>query len=483
MKLINKGKTLEQAALGSDMTAKTARKYVRSGGKMPEELKSERTHRTRKDPFQDTWDEIEELLRKSPGLEAKTIFRFLQEKYPGKLQDGQLRTLQRRIRQWKVTDGPEKTVYFDQEHYPGDLSASDFTNMNELNITIQNKPFKHLLYHFVLTYSNWQAGTICHSESFESLSEGLQNALWRLGGVPKRHRTDRLTAAVNNLKGGDVFQKRYTELLEHYGLQGERTNPYSGNENGDVEQSHNRFKKRLHQELLLRGSRDFNSEEEYNHYIQNIFVKMNKGCAERYRKEEPALSVLPVRRLESYRTEYHRVRRSATIHVSHTTYSVPSQLIGEKVEVRLYGSHLEIRVNNRQIEQIPRQKGGNSHYIQYRHIIHSLVRKPGAFRSYKFHKDLFPTSNFRIAYDTLNRQFASLKADRQYVKILEMAAMESEDRVNNILAVLIRKDECITADTVRSLLKIPQKEDIVEIGIAAANLESYDSLIYSGESV
>ena len=88
-------------------------------------------------------------------------------------------------------------MFFAQTHEPGRLAESDFTHMSELGVTIAGEAFDHLVYHFVLTYSNWEAGTVCFSESFASLREGLHNALWELGGVPRRHRTDRLTAAVN----------------------------------------------------------------------------------------------------------------------------------------------------------------------------------------------------------------------------------------------------------------------------------------------
>src|SRR5262249_39778386 len=159
--------------------------------------------------------------------------------------------------------GPAKEVFFAQVHHPGRLGASDFTHCEELRVTIAGSPFPHLIYHFVLTYSNWETGTVCFSESLESLSEGLQNALWQLGGVPEVHRTDRLTAAVQPGAHPDVFKRRYQALLRHYGLRGQAIQAGKGNENGDVEQRHHRFKTALDQALLLRGSRDFDSRDRY----------------------------------------------------------------------------------------------------------------------------------------------------------------------------------------------------------------------------
>lgn len=195
MELLGKGKSLAASAAKADMDEKTARKY-RELGKLPSGIKVGHSWRTREDLFAEVWEEVKEKLKINPGLEAKTLFEDLQRRYPGRFADGQLRTLQRRVKIWRALEGPAKEVFFPQVHKPGELCQSDFTHMKTLGVTIEGQPFDHLVYHFVLTYSNWETGTICFSESFESLSEGLQNALWELGGMPERHRTDRLSAAV-----------------------------------------------------------------------------------------------------------------------------------------------------------------------------------------------------------------------------------------------------------------------------------------------
>jgi hypothetical protein len=183
-KLVQTEKNFGIAAIKAGMDEKTARKYSKLG-KLPSELDKPHTWRTRQDPFEDSWDGIKLMLEINPGLEAKTIFEDLQRRNPGRYADGQLRSLQRRIKVWRASEGPAKEVFFTQLHHPGQLGQSDFTNMNKLGITIGGMPFDHLIYHFVLTYSNWETGSICFSESFESLSQGLQNGLWELGGVPE----------------------------------------------------------------------------------------------------------------------------------------------------------------------------------------------------------------------------------------------------------------------------------------------------------
>ena len=231
-----------QAADKAGMTEHTAYKYIKAE-KLPSQLKREHDWQTREDPFAEDWAEIVEMLGVNPGLEGKTIFEHFQRNFPGRYQDGQVRTLQRRIKHWKTLEGPAKEIYFPQVHHPGDLSASDFTHMNSVCVTISGEKFDHLLYHFVLTYSNWETFSICYSESFESLSAGLQNALWELGGASKRHRTDRMSAAVNKDCNPEKFNRNYQALLRHYRIVPERTNAYSANENGDVETSHRHFKR------------------------------------------------------------------------------------------------------------------------------------------------------------------------------------------------------------------------------------------------
>ena len=212
----NKHEYQYQAADVAGMSSKTARKYLQSG-KMPSQCRVEHTWSTRQDPFADDWDFIEQLLKDTQAtLEAKTIFEYLQRAYPGKYHNGQLRTLQRRIKAWKALYGPSKEIFFSQHYDPGQWACSDFTSMNKLNITIAQQPFEHLLYHFVLCYSNWQASRICFSESFESLSLGIQDALWKLGGVPALHRTDNLTSAVHKVGHPDIFTDKYRGLAKHY---------------------------------------------------------------------------------------------------------------------------------------------------------------------------------------------------------------------------------------------------------------------------
>lgn len=476
LKLSKKHKTIKEAALKAGMNRKTARKYLNSM-KLPSESKSEHLWRTRKDPFIENWAQAKEMLEINPGLEAKTIFEYLQREYPGQFPDGQLRTFQRKVKQWRGLEGPPKEVFFPQIHHPGDLCESDFTSMNDLAITIQGKKFEHLIYHFVLTYSNWECGTICFSESFESLSEGLQNALWELGGVPQRHRTDCLSAAINNLNNKKDFTERYKALLGHYKLEGNKTQPNSPNENGDVEQSHNRFKKALDQKLMLKGSRDFISRQEYNQFLKILFEELNANRFEKLQEELGKLKELPMQRMESMTIHVSRVSRFSTINILHNVYSVNSRLIAEMVKVKCYVEHLEVWFAQKCVETLPRLIGKKKHRVNYRHIIDWLIRKPGAFNNYRYRDDLFPTTHFRIAYDELRIHQPS-RADKEYLQILYQAAKESEALVDDILKQLINSDEEISSARVNEcLLKKETPGTQTDVKIKSPDLTEFDELL------
>jgi hypothetical protein len=480
----NKYEYQYQAADAAGISSKTAHKYLKSG-KLPSQCRVEHTWPTRKDPFADDWSFIEQMLDETQAtLEAKTLFEYLQRAYPGKYHDGQLRTLQRRVKAWKALYGPSKEIFFSQHYHPGQWASSDFTSMNKLNITIAQQPFEHLFYHFVLCYSNWQAGRICFSESFESLSLGIQDALWRLGGVPSLHRTDNLTSAVHKVGHPDIFTDKYRGLAGHYGFESSKTNPASPHENGDVEKSNDLFKKAVDQSLIIRGSRDFDTIEEYEKFLQKIIDRMNQNCHKRLAEEIEVLKELPNLRYEDYETRTCRVSRGGTIRLLHNTYSVHSRLVGETVKVRVYADKLEIWYAQRRIETIPRLRGENGHYINYRHHIDRLVRKPGAFENYCYKDDMFPTSQFRIAYDILRDTYSVRQANKEYLKILELAARENESLVNEALRLLINLEEAMSFEKVKEFIDSKQKApEPTDVYIEQVDIKYYDMLLETPECV
>jgi hypothetical protein len=355
---------------------------------------------------------------------------------------------------------------------------SDFTSLNCLRITIARQPFDHLLYHFVLPYSNWETGTICYSESYESLSEGLQNALWELGGVPQVHKSDRFSAAVNNLTERRDFTRRYDALLKHYRLQGVKIQAGCPNENGDVEQRHHRLKRSLEQALLLRGSRDFENLEAYQGFLRGIWSHQNEGRRQKYEEERKIFSALPAGRLQDEKTFKARVGAASTVRIQNNVYSVHSRLIGEWVTVKLFADAVEVWYGQQKIERMPRQRGRGKHSISYRHIIDWLVRKPGAFAQYRYQSDLFPNSHFRIAYDVL-REKKGGRADSEYLKILLLASRESEAGVTQALQTLEAENREVDCEAVKVSLDVNQPISVPDPHIRNLNLGIYDRLLAS----
>jgi hypothetical protein len=479
-------KNQELAAAKAGMDPKTARDYLRDP-RLPNERIKDRTWRTRSDPFTQVWEEVREQVATNPGLEAKTLMEALQRKYPGKFADGQVRTLQRRLKQWRATDGPEREVFFAQQHVAGRLGQSDFTRMNELGITIGAQSFPHMLYHFVLTYSNWEAVTLCYSESFESLSDGLQNALWELGAAPLEHRTDRMSLAVNNATDEREFTTRYAALMRHYRMAGQKIQTGRPNENGDVEQRHHRLKRAVGQAMMLRNSRDFSSMSEYKEFLGLLLVQLNAGRRDRLRVEMQYLQKLPQARLESVKRERVKVDSGSLIYVDRNVYSVHSRLIGEKVEARLGAEIIEVWYAGRKVEHLPRLRGRGKHRVDYRHIIDWLVRKPGAFENYRYREELFPTSRFRMTWDAL-RETVPLRANKRYLEVLELAAKEGEARVDEALRCLLEQGEMgegkLNSKAVLALLN--EKRSIppaTSIDVAEVSLSSFDELLGDGSGV
>lgn len=480
MSLISKGMPQVLAAAKAGMSERTARKYLHSGA-MPSASKAPRAWRTRADPFDEVWPEVEALLRQDGGLQAKAVLGELNERYPGRFGAGVLRTLQRRFHAWRARSGPEREVFFPQLHHPGVQAQSDFTDMRRLEIRIGGQPYAHLLYHFVLTYSNWEAVSICPSESFESLSAGLQGALWRLGGVPLEHRTDNLSAATHELADsrGRDFTTRYRELLDHYGLRASRNFPGNAHENGDVESVNGGIKSAIDQRLRLRGSRDFTSREAYQGFIDACVTARNAARGSWIEEERGHLRALPARTLPAYRELYATVSRSSTVRIGKRSYSVSSRLVGYRLRVRLHADIIELEYQGEPVARMDRLTGTDTRRIDYRHIIHTLVRKPGAFRNYVFRDALFPKLEYRCAYDALLASSGE-QADLNYVRILHLAASDGEEAVRAVLAELLDAGKLPTYEAVRLRVRGPRTPNGVPcLALPPPDLSVYDRLLGS----
>jgi len=464
------------------MDRKTAAKYLREG-KYPSELKKERTWRTRLDPFAQDWPEVEARLAEAPELEAKALFEHLLAQSPNRYEPGQLRTFQRRLKQWRAEEGPPKEVFFAQAHRPGEAMQTDFTSGNKLGITIAGESFPHLLAQSVLPYSNWQWATVCQSESLLALRRQIQQVVFKLGRVPRYSQTDNSTAATHDIPSGKrSFNEDYERLVHHFQMEPRTIEVGKKEQNGDVEAANGALKRRLEQHLLLRGSRDFESVEAYEQWVQGVMDKSNELRRVKVSEELAAMRPVKVERLLEYSEEQARVTCWSTIRVKHNSYSVPSRLIGEEVKVRVYESSLEVWYGGAWQLTLERLLGRNKHRVDYRHIIWSLVRKPGAFARYKYREELFPTLVFRKAYDALSEALSGWDVDVNYLRILHLAASTLEAEVEVALELLLEQGQVPDIDRVKVLVS-PSTPELPELPAYEVDLGDYDALLDVAQEV
>jgi len=412
------------------------------------------------------------------------LFGWLCERYPGEYPAGQLRTLQRRVQAWRALHGPPQEVFFAQVHTPGQRLQTDFTCLNSLGVTIAGAAFPHLLCHSVLTYSNWEWGTVCQSESYLALKHGLQSALVRLGHVPQEHWTDHSTAATHLIgataPGQWAFNDHYRSLLAHFGIAPHTINVAQPNENGDVESANGALKRRLEQHLLLRGNRAFASGTDYELFLRTALDKANRVRQTKLVEELAVMRLLAVDLLPEYEELSARVSRGSTIQVDCSAYSVPSRLIGQTVQVRCYEDQLEVWCRGQQQLTMPRVSGGQRHAVNYRHIIDWLVRKPGAFRQYRYRDDLFPSPVFRRAYDALHGVCLPRIADLEYLRILQQAARTMECDVEQALTHIAALGQPPRWSLVLEFLPRVEVEHPA-LQPLTVNLAEYDTLVATAE--
>lgn len=440
--------------------------------------------RTRSDPLADVWGpEVLPLLAADPYLSGVTLFEELQRRHPGVFAPGVLRTLQRRIRQWRAVHGPEQEVYFAQEHPPGRMALSDFTVADELGVVVAGEAFPHLIYQFVLAHSGWRhAEVVLGGESFVSLAGAMQAALWRLGGVPAEHRTDSLSAAFKNLTKDavDDITRRYGELCAHYGMVASRCNPSRSHENGSVESRHGSLKVALDQALRLRGTREFVRVEDYEAFIQTVVDRMNQRVSKATRAEIAVLRPLPSRKTSEYEELPARVSKYALFTVRKAIYSAPSQLIGHRVMVRVYPAHIEVWLGGQRVIERPRAilRPGRVRpsCIDYRDLVGALKKKPGAFARWTLREEAFPREVFRQTWERLSRDCPERHACKTMVGLLGLAAEGHEAELAALLQGIIDRDELPDLQALTRQVQ-PRRSSVPTVTIELPQLADYDRLL------
>ena len=450
---------------------------------LPSQKKKPRGRR-RPDPLAGMWEnEIVPMLEAAPGVRAVAIFEEMCRRHP-EVAMGVRRTLERRVARWRALNGPSRDVIFRQEHPPGRMGLSDFTDMGELGVMIAGQTFDHRLYHFRLAFSGFEhAHVVLGGESFVALAEGLQNALWALGGVPEQHRSDSLSAAFCNLdrEAQEDLTRRYAELCAHYGMTPSRSNPGVAHENGAIESAHGHLKKALADELLLRGSRDFDGLAAYRRFIDELVGRRNARNRKRIEIERAKLKQLPERRTTDYEEARVLVTSSGGFILRRVFYSVPSRLIGHRLNVHLYDDRLECFLGSTRLLTLrrgrpPQTSGKHGHVVDYHHVIHALRKKPMALLNLVYRDQLFPRRAYARAFEALLTKQSEKQACRTMVGLLALAhdrACEAE------LAHAIEADldagDLPDLDRLRDRFK-PDRTAIPDVVVKLTPLSAYDEL-------
>ncbi|AIK95709.1 IS21 family transposase [Candidatus Odyssella acanthamoebae] len=438
--------------------------------------------------FSDIWDDIiTPLIQKTPFLSAIILLEHLQDLYPGNYSSRNLRTLQRLLQQWRALEGPDKEIIFRQIHQPGRQGLSDFTTPKTFQVTIQGKPFKHLLYHFRLAYSGWSfIQAVQGGESFQALSQGLQNALWRLGGCPQEHRTDSLSAAYKNLSDQTQrnFTTKYEQLCQHYTMTPTRNNLGKSHENGSIEGPHGHLKRRIAQTLTLRGSSDFESIVSYQSFLQSVVNRHNRYHQKQIDEEKTRLKPLPHYRTIDYEETTARVTTSSTIFVKNVVYSVPSRLIGQRLRIHLYLDHLVCYLGSELTLELPRLQtisGKRQYCINYRHLINSLSCKPQAFRYSMLRDEVLPSPVYRQIWQLLDHLCVSRQACKLMVGILKLAAdYKCEEDLGHQVLSLLQKGQVPHLGALQNRYgKITKPLPIPYLAIPQQALACYNQLLSS----
>lgn len=454
-----KGRTQQQAAVSANLASrKTVAKYEQVN-QFPSQMRQVRTYRTREDPFVADWPTIKQMLTDAPELEAKAVFEWLCEKHPRRYKQSQVRTLQRRFATWRAVH-KQQTATLEQVREPGKMLQVDGTWMTKLDVTVKGVPFKHILIHCVLPYSNWEWGRVAQSESLGAVQDSLSSTLSKLGYVPEIVQTDNSSAATKRLGIADESQQKtkrgYTKawqhLCDHYGLKPQTTHLSSPNENGDVESSNGSLKRAVKQALLLRGSHDFVSIDAYETFLFTVMDKRNRPRQSKLNDELARMKPLRSQPLAG-REVRTKVNSASLIRVQKKLYSLPTSLIGHTVRVIIREWTLDVYFNSQLVTTIPRLIGQEKYCVNYRHVVGSLLRKPGGFRHYRYRDALFPMQVFRQAWEQLDQWHSSHKADLTYLRILNLAATEMECEVARVLEALLEKGERFDEQRVEALLR------------------------------
>jgi hypothetical protein len=427
--------------------------------------------RRRPDPLIEIFDpEVVPMLQASPGLRPIAIFEEMQRRHP-QLPDCVRRTLERRIRHWRALNGQDREVIFRQVQEPGRMGLSDFTEMGDLVVRVSGVELDHRLYHFRLACSGFEhVHVILGGESFVALAEGLQNALWALGGAPLEHRSDSLSAAFRNLDADarEDLTSRYDALCRHYHMEPTRNNRSIAHENGAIESPHGHLKNAIRDALLMRGTMEFEDLGAYRSFIDEIIGRKNARNLKRIDAERALLQPLPDTRTADYEEE------------RKVFYTVPSRLIRHRLRARLYDDRLELFVGGTRVLSLvrgrPGRDGKHGHVIDYHHVIHALRRKPMALLNLVYRDQLWPREAYRHTFDHLCERLSARASCKLMVELLSLAHDRAcEAQLAAILAADLDAHRLPDLKDLRTRF-VPDLASLPQVRVELTPLKLYEAL-------
>ncbi len=447
IKLRNQSFTHEEIAKAIGCSERTVGRYL-STGKIPV---YERSKPTRKDPFEEYKDRVQELFNKDINgrmPRCVDVYRtIVKEGYTGSR-----RNVERKTKDLRRQLKGKGEIYFEQEVPYGKMIEGDFT---AFNVPFVNGVEKRHLWVMSLKRSKGSHATSFQNETFESFAEGTQKGFDFFGGVPSIYRLDNLTPAVKKiLRNKRVVTHKFNQLREHYDFEASFCRPAAGNDKGTVEATNKHFKAYLYYEIKVEN-RVFKGDDDFDAYLNEKVKEYCEPKKNEIEKEKLSLKNLPVNPFPAFSTEVCNVNKYGFIRVANRRYSVPVKYKLCKVEIRLYSKRIEIFYNGQKIKEHKRfTERSLKPVIDFRDHIDALLKKPGAFTHYK-HKDaFFPTESFKELYirNSDNKNYLKCLAlckDRTIVEVecaVNIVLDESHIPSYEKLFSLIRPKEDVSAN-------------------------------------
>ena len=444
VKLRNEGKTHTEIGRIIGRSKRSVGRYLKSG-KVP---KYERcTVSNRPDPFEGFEAIAEAKLEEHPSLRLTELYEYLVSKgYAGSMRTVQRKTaeLRRRLKR--------KEVYFKRTVTPGVIMEGDFT---EIRLSLGGHEEKIYLWVTTLPYSNAYYVTPFLSCNFECFAEGSINAFEALGGVAEYYRLDNMSPAVIQiLKGKDRrVTSKYAEFQRHYDFKQDFCNPGRGNEKGNVESNIRHIKEQLRSRIAL-NEVEFANLESLRRYLHEFCVQHNRQRKVASRLREEPLAKLPLDRFQPFRTTTAKANKYSVVNVKEVnqSFSVPSQLIGLTLEVRIYPNHIECVDQGIIIAHHQRHFGKKSTTsVKLEHILEALCRKPGSMQDWEHRDILFERPVWHRFYKQLQEQGGT---DSDYLSCLRLILEHGQDIVTIAMGLAIEDGMKLNAPSLENLISM-----------------------------